>query len=146
MADQGQPWYAAYPPAKSTPESISRSAMLQLLKQSREDEKIVLVDLRRTDHEGGTIVTSINLPAQSLYPTIPSLYALFHAAGVRKVIWYCGSSRSRGNRAAAWFADYLQGVSEGAMQSLVLEGGIKGWVSGKGEYLQYMQEYDGSKW
>jgi arsenical-resistance protein 2 len=32
------------------------------------------------------------------------------------------------------------------MQSLVLEGGIKGWVSGKGEYLEYMQEYDESKW
>ena len=51
MTDQGQPWYAAYPPAKSNPESISRSALLQLLKQSSEDERFVLVDLRRTDHE-----------------------------------------------------------------------------------------------
>jgi arsenical-resistance protein 2 len=32
------------------------------------------------------------------------------------------------------------------MKSLVLEGGIKRWVSEKGEYLQYMQEYDESKW
>jgi len=32
------------------------------------------------------------------------------------------------------------------MQSLVLEGGIKGWASEKGEYLEYMQEYDASKW
>ena len=32
------------------------------------------------------------------------------------------------------------------MQSLVLEGGIKGWVEEKGEYLQYVQEYDESKW
>lgn len=32
------------------------------------------------------------------------------------------------------------------MQSRVLEGDIKGWVSEKGEYLEYMQEYDESKW
>lgn len=51
MTDQEQPWYAAYPPARSNPESISRSALLQLLKQSSEDERFVLVDLRRTDHE-----------------------------------------------------------------------------------------------
>lgn len=79
----------------------------------------LLVDLRRTDHEvgagcgqksfnqhrnlfqcfswttrpdkpkGGTIRGSINLPAQSLYPTIPTFYEMIKAAGVRKVIWYC---------------------------------------------------------
>lgn len=32
------------------------------------------------------------------------------------------------------------------MQSLVLDGGIKGWVGEGGEYLQYVQEYDESKW
>ena len=79
----------------------------------------VLVDLRRVDHEvrrnpppcvlpplalagrccchfavdiyqqGGTIRGSINLPAQSLYPTLPTLYSVLKAASVRKVIWYC---------------------------------------------------------
>jgi arsenical-resistance protein 2 len=39
--------------------------------------------------QGGTIRGSINLPAQSLYPTIPALYSVLKAAGVRKVIWYC---------------------------------------------------------
>jgi hypothetical protein len=29
------------------------------------------------------------LPAQSLYPTIQTLYSLFKAAGVCKIIWYC---------------------------------------------------------
>lgn len=60
-------------------------------------------------------------------------------------IW-AGSSRGRGNRAAAWFADHLQTIPDVDIQSLVLEGGIKGWVSEKGEYLEYMQEYDASKW
>lgn len=43
-----------------------------------------------TPAQGGTIRGSINLPAQSLFPTIPTLYAWFKAAGVKKVIWYCG--------------------------------------------------------
>jgi arsenical-resistance protein 2 len=54
----------------------------------------VLVDLRRTDYQGGTIHGSINLPAQSLYHTITSLYAIFKAAGVGTVIWYCGRCSS----------------------------------------------------
>lgn len=57
-----------------------------------------------------------------------------------------GSSRGRGNRAAAWFADYLKEKSDPDMQSLVLDGGIKGWVGERGEYLQYVQDYDESKW
>ena len=32
------------------------------------------------------------------------------------------------------------------MQSLVLDGGIKGWVNEKAEYLQHMQDYDESQW
>lgn len=51
MADQEQPWYGAYPQARSDPESISRSKVLELLKQGEEAEKLVLVDLRRTDYE-----------------------------------------------------------------------------------------------
>ena len=37
---------------------------------------------------------SINLPAQSLYHTIPSLYNLFKAANLAKVIWFCGKFRN----------------------------------------------------
>lgn len=44
--------------------------------------------------QGGTIHGSVNLPAQTLYPTIPTLYALFSAAKIEKVIWYCGKSIS----------------------------------------------------
>lgn len=45
--------------------------------------------------QGGTIRGSINLPAQTLYPAIPTLYSVFNAADVRKVIWYCGELESR---------------------------------------------------
>lgn len=42
--------------------------------------------------KGGLIRGSINLPAQSLYYTIPALYNLFSAAKKTKVIWYCGKN------------------------------------------------------
>lgn len=106
----------------------------------------VLVDLRRTDHEGGTIRGSINLPAQSLWPTIPTLYSILKAASVRKVIWYCSSSRGRGNRAAGWFADYISDQGDGDMRSLVLVNGIKGWATAGPEYTEWMDEYDESVW
>ena len=57
-----------------------------------------------------------------------------------------GSSRGRGNRAAAWFADYLIERNDTDMQSLGLVGGIKAWAAEGGEYVQHMQEYDASKW
>jgi hypothetical protein len=46
-----QPWHAAYPEAQSKPASISRSEVLDLLQNGKDDEKFVLVDLRRTDYE-----------------------------------------------------------------------------------------------
>ncbi|KAK5113704.1 hypothetical protein LTR62_003331 [Meristemomyces frigidus] len=142
-----QPWYAGYPPAKSEPLAISRHQVLRLLQTDAGPERHhILVDLRRTDFEGGTIVGSINLPAQSLYPTIPALYSLFSAAGVEKVIWYCGSSRGRGTRAAAWFAEYIQEKGDARMESFVLVEGIKGWVGEGGDFVRFMQEFDESKW
>lgn len=114
--------------------------------------------------QGGTIRGSINLPAQSLWPTIPALYEMFKAANLRRVIWYCGrsppalyfpqffkltlagSSRGRGNRAASWFADYIAEKGDGGMNSLVLLGGIKGWVTAGGEYIQWVDEYDEAVW
>ena len=42
--------------------------------------------------QGGTIVGSLNLPAQSFYYGLPTLYNLVVAAGVEKVLFYCGES------------------------------------------------------
>jgi len=104
------PWHAMYPaPRQSSPATIDRQQVLELLRSDVGTVKkdYVLVDVRRNDHEvstlslrsginhehsllqGGTIRGSINLPAQSLHPTIPTLYALFKTAGLEKVIWYC---------------------------------------------------------
>ncbi|KAL3952894.1 hypothetical protein ACCO45_012837 [Purpureocillium lilacinum] len=90
---------------------------------------------------GGTIRGSLNLPAQSLYPTIPTLYCLFKAAGVRKVIWYCSSSRGRGTRAAGWFQDHIVDCGGGdSIESLILYEGVKGWALGGSQFVEWMEE------
>ncbi|OTA01497.1 arsenate reductase Arc2 [Trichoderma parareesei] len=138
------PWHAAYPAPETVAKSISRDEVLDMMKHGMRD--YLLVDLRRADHEGGLIRASINLPAQSLYPSIPTLFRLTKDAGIVKVIWFCASSRGRGPRAAAWFNDYLAKCGETDMESLVLLGGIKGWATAGDEYVSWMDEYEASVW
>ncbi|KAL2760981.1 hypothetical protein ACRALDRAFT_1073400 [Sodiomyces alcalophilus JCM 7366] len=144
------PWHAAYPtPKTSEPASLTREEVLGLLKrrgQNLTSNDFVIVDVRRNDHQGGTVRGSINLPAQSLYPSIPTLYALFKAAGVKQVIFYCGSSAGRGTRAAGWLADYLTEKGDKDLQSLILKGGIKGWAAAGPEFTEWMDEYDKTVW
>ncbi|KAK6540209.1 hypothetical protein TWF694_009026 [Orbilia ellipsospora] len=143
------PWHSAFPsPRNSKPESKTREELLRMLKNSPISEKrdFVIVDVRRTDYEGGSVKGSINLPAQTLYPTIPTLYQIFKAAGVKELIWYCGSCGGRGPRAAGWFADHIEDVGDVGMKSMILEGGIKGWVKGGSEYTECVEGYIESAW
>ncbi|CAK7207019.1 hypothetical protein SEUCBS139899_009827 [Sporothrix eucalyptigena] len=142
------PWHAAYPDPKSDVVFISREEILALINDSAHvaGKDYILVDLRRNDYHGGTIQGSINLPAQSLWPLIPTYYQLFKAAGVRKVIFYCGSSGGRGCRSGGWFGDYLTRQNDSNMQSLVLQGGIKGWTTAGKEYTDKMHEYNAAAW
>ncbi|KAK6333145.1 hypothetical protein TWF718_010968 [Orbilia javanica] len=143
------PWYSAYPAPKSdTPNKIVREEVLELLKSvdASGAKDFVLIDVRRSDYEGGSIRGSINIPAQSMYTTIASLYVLFKAAGIKKVIWYCNSSRGRGTRASIWFQDYLNEKNDNQLESMILVEGIKGWATSGGEYTERMDEYVQSYW
>ncbi|KAJ5102292.1 hypothetical protein NUU61_004514 [Penicillium alfredii] len=141
------PWHAKYPAPRTVAASISRQELLQWFQEGKEAGKdFVLVDLRRTDFDGGTIRGSLNLPAQSLYPTLPTFYSLLQNSRVKHVVWYCGSSRGRGTRAAGWFADLIEDNRDTALTSVVLEGGIKGWAGAGMEYTSFMDEYDASAW
>ncbi|KAH6641830.1 Rhodanese-like domain-containing protein [Chaetomium tenue] len=141
------PWYAAYPAPKSEVVTISREEVLELLKATPlEKRDFVLVDLRRNDFEGGTIRSSLNIPAQSLPLTLSAVYTTFKAAGLRKVIFYCGSSKGRGSRAAGWLADHIAEAGDNETQSLALAGGIKGWVAAGGEYVGWMEGYEEAVW
>ncbi|GLA28332.1 hypothetical protein AnigIFM63326_005904 [Aspergillus niger] len=77
---------------------------------------------------------------------IPTIYSLLSQSPVKEVVWYCGSSKGRGVRAASWFADYIELQGETRLRSLVLEGGIKGWATAGKEYTDLMDEYDASAW
>jgi hypothetical protein len=58
--------------------------------QSLNSDDLLLVDVRRTDFEGGTIKGSLNLPAHSFYMNRAVLFDLCKRAGVKKVAFYCG--------------------------------------------------------
>ncbi|KAL4803441.1 Rhodanese-like domain-containing protein [Aspergillus unguis] len=146
-----QPWHASFPSPRTTdPASLPAETVLRWLQEGtrKPGSDFLLIDLRRNDHEGGTIKGSLNLPAQSLYPSLPTLFKLVKGAGVRDVAFYCGSSQGRGTRAAGWFADYLadQGVAESEVKSWKLEGGIKGWVKGGEEYTRLMDGFEKGHW
>lgn len=89
------PWYAGLPEPQATCETMENSEVMKLLEKLKEagkhdTRKFLLVDVRRTDWDGGTIATSINLPAQSFYQTRPVVYQLCKQAGITSVIFYCG--------------------------------------------------------
>ncbi|KAI1612460.1 putative arsenate reductase [Exophiala viscosa] len=156
------PWHAAFPVPRTTePKSISPEDLLgRLQARERGGKDFLLVDLRRNDHEGGTIHSSINIPAQTLYPSLEALYALVTKAKVPLVIFYCGSSAGRGTRAAGWLADVIQDKSTSTstsmseqesagdfvVESVILKGGIKGWVKGGESYTEWMDGFDEKVW
>lgn len=108
---------------------------------------MLLVDVRRTDYEGGTIRGSLNVPAQGFWWNKGMLYELAYKAGMEWVVFYCGSSNGRGPRCAGWFLEHVRNVAEDLdMGVLVLEGGIKGWVKAGPEYIQLMDGFREEHW
>jgi arsenical-resistance protein 2 len=87
MTDAPKPsWQDAFPAPRATAPIITRDAALPDLSSGT----LLLVDVRRTDYEGGTIKGSINLPAQSFYMNRRVLLDLCKRAGVKRVAFYCG--------------------------------------------------------
>jgi len=114
----------------------------------------LLIDVRRTDYEGGTIRGSLNMPAQSFPYNMSTLFRLCQGDGlsvISRVVFYCGSSNGRGPRCAGWFAEYVAtrcaelGVPV-SPDVFILEGGIKGWVAGGEQYTVNMDAYQPNYW
>jgi arsenical-resistance protein 2 len=158
MAEQEsktQEWWASLPAVRSTPPIITADEVMKLFDDmdiTPTPRTFLLVDVRRTDWEGGTIKTSLNLPAQSFYQTRKTLFDLLERGGFKMVIFYCGesslgeeslgeedanggtpgSSNGRGPRCAGWMQDYVDDVAKFGRKSdlkvFTLAGGIKNWV------------------
>ncbi|KIL93944.1 oxidoreductase [Fusarium avenaceum] len=117
--DAAAPWHAAYPsPLCETPAAMTRQEVLSMIKDSNNipGKKYVLIDLRRTDHE------------------------------VAYTFLMCASSRGRGPRAAGWFQDYINKRGDDSIESVILSEGISGWAKAGGEFVEWMDEYDGAVW
>ncbi|KAK5046906.1 hypothetical protein LTR84_007260 [Exophiala bonariae] len=159
VLDAGQedtPWQAKFPtPRTKEPGAITRDELLARFESGEKGgQDFLLVDVRRTDHEGGTITHSTNLPAQTLYYSIPSIYNLLQSGKIPLVIFYCGTSRGRGTRTAAWFNDFIEDQRKAGsesddgfmIQSVILKGGIKGWVNAGEEYQKWMTAFEPDYW
>lgn len=123
-------------------------------------------------NQGGTIRGSLNLPAQSLWQSLDTLYELCANAGVSLAIFYCGtlppmsqnliciipiaqrvaltnssgSSRGRGTRAAGWFQDRCNAHGGASVKGVVLLDGINGWAEAGQEYVELMDGYVPDVW
>ncbi|RSL64958.1 hypothetical protein CEP54_004429 [Fusarium duplospermum] len=142
-------WWEAFPEAKASCPRVEAAEVAGLIEKNAAAGKgatrdFLLVDVRRTDWEGGTVATSINFPAHTFYQTRPVIHQLCKQAGIRRIIFYCGSCGSRGPRCAGWMQNYLDEVGETDIKAEILIGGIKGWQKTYGGKL--MDYYDEKVW
>ncbi|TDZ33093.1 hypothetical protein C8035_v006035 [Colletotrichum spinosum] len=158
-ATETPPWWAAFPAPKSNAAHIEADEVLRLLEHQETagqeaSRDFLLVDVRRNDWEGGTIKSSINLPAQTLYQTRAVIHQLCQQAGIKRYTCFLpvmpiaevagGSSNGRGPRSANWLQDYFDDVGETTVTAVILKGGIKGWVRGYGGRV--MDWYEEKVW
>lgn len=80
-------WHDAFPAPQLTAPLLTREDALANLGSP----DLLIVDVRRTDYEGGAVKGSLNLPAQSFYANRGALYELCKRAGVKQVAFYCGT-------------------------------------------------------
>lgn len=98
----------------------------------------------------------MNIPAQSFYQNMATLYRLCQGDGhsvISRVMFYCGSSNGRAPRCAGWFADYVahRAAAEGhanfeSPEVFTLEGGIKGWIAGGPPYTAFVDGFVPDYW
>jgi arsenical-resistance protein 2 len=105
------PWHAAFPAPKPefTADIMPRDRALTVL--SMKIASMLLVDVRRTDYEGGAIRGSLNIPAHGFWWNRGILYELAYKADIEWVVFFCGSSNGRGPRCAAWFLEHVRNTA-----------------------------------
>jgi hypothetical protein len=82
-----QPWHAAFPEPQASPKPMTRSEVLQVLKQGNEGAKLVLVDLRRTDYE-------VSPDAECFHTALKARILIILAGRYRKRLYQSTCSKS----------------------------------------------------
>ncbi|KAJ7236213.1 Rhodanese-like domain-containing protein [Mycena rebaudengoi] len=126
-------WFAAFPNPTAQPGSITPAELPTLMREKDIIKDYLVIDVRRTDFEEASIVNALNLPAQSFFQSLPAIVALL--SPVPLVIFQCNSCKpgGRGPRAAGWYQDAIDAKGISTSQALVLEGGIRAWITAYGE-------------
>ncbi|KAK3619725.1 hypothetical protein LTR22_025881 [Elasticomyces elasticus] len=145
MASEEQPWHAAFPSPTMTADIMPQRRAMMIL--SMKIASMLIIDVRRTDYEGGAIRGSLNVPAQGFWWNRGMLYELCYKADIEWVVFTCGSSSGRGPRCAGWFLDHVRNTAQdNDMQVMTLEGGVKGWVKAGPQYTQFMDGFQSEYW
>ena len=140
-----QPWHAAFPAPTMEAETMPQRRAMMIL--SMKIASMLIIDVRRTDYEGGAIRGSLNIPAQGFWWNRGMLYELAYKADMEWIVFTCGSSNGRGPRCAGWFLEFVRNVVEDVnMQVMVLEGGIKGWVKAGPQFTGLMDGFREEYW
>ncbi|KAF2482282.1 hypothetical protein BDY17DRAFT_317044 [Neohortaea acidophila] len=147
MSSTDQPWHASFPASTLVPESLPANKAYTIL--SMKIASMLIIDVRRTDYEGGSIRGSLNIPAQGFWWNRGMLYELAYKADMQWVVFTCNSCSpgGRGPRCAAWFLEFVRGVAgDEDMQVMALEGGMRGWVKGGEQFTGLMDGFKAEYW
>jgi len=122
-------WYEAFPEPSWGLPTITAKELAEVVKTKKAGVDYIVIDLRRDDFTIGFIKGALNLPAHSLYPTMPTIVTVLR--NIPKVIFHCQSCKSvsRGTRGAGWYKDALGKEGITTSESIVLEGGIVGFLA-----------------
>ncbi|KAG1861334.1 S-adenosyl-L-methionine-dependent methyltransferase [Suillus subluteus] len=112
-------WWDAYPK-----DYLTSGEVASLLRDPDRSD-YAIIDVRENDRVGGHVLGSIQWRADAFAGSLDKFYDEY--GKTKQVIFYCGSSRGRGSRCAAWYQDYLNGEGNTESKAYVLEGGYYGW-------------------
>ncbi|KAG2142416.1 S-adenosyl-L-methionine-dependent methyltransferase [Suillus clintonianus] len=122
-ADKSPPalnrWWDAYPK-----DSLASDEVASLLRDPERSD-YAIIDVRENDRVGGHVLGSVQWRADEFAGSLDKFYDEY--GKTEQVIFYCGSSKGRGSRCAAWYQDYLNGKGHTESKACVLEGGYHGW-------------------
>ncbi|KAG2357807.1 S-adenosyl-L-methionine-dependent methyltransferase [Suillus spraguei] len=123
-ADKSHPaldrWWDAYPK-----DHLTSGEVANLLRDPDRSD-YAIIDVRENDRDGGHISRSVQWRADAFADSLNKFYDEY--GKTKQVIFYCGSSKGRGSRCAAWYQDYLNGEGNTESRACVLEGGYRGWI------------------
>ncbi|KAG2337698.1 S-adenosyl-L-methionine-dependent methyltransferase [Suillus weaverae] len=122
-ADKSPPaldrWWDAYPK-----DHLTSGEVASLLRDPDRSD-YAIIDVRENDRVGGHVLGSVQWRADLFASSLDRFYDEY--GKTKQVIFYCGSSKGRGSRCAAWYQDYLDGKDNTESKACVLEGGYHGW-------------------